>query len=134
MPQAIVPIIMAATAAIGTGVSLYNMANAPSPNAGQPTPSEISTQAISAETMRRNQASQQAAQWLPNLQADTSGGLSPDALRDLSSTFSGNADIANSSTMQNLIQRYFGIDQGASYGGSSSYGGGGSNPLSPGLA
>lgn len=134
MPQMILPIIMAATAAAGTSASIYNSMQGPGTPPG-PTPAEVTKQAVSDETSRRGVATKEASQFLPMLQANTGGGLSPDAYRQLSSNFSGNANLADSSQMKELISKFLGLDTGASFGGSEPFGSssGGSNPLTPGL-
>lgn len=126
--------IIAAIIGSGTaiGTTAFNAANAPSgPKPADP--AEISKQAISTETANRDIATRQAAQFLPGIQANTSGGLSPDALQQFSANFSGNSDLASSPQMKELIAKFLGMDTGATntFGGGSSFGG--SNPASPGL-
>lgn len=133
MPPAIIAAIIGAATTIG--VTAYGKASAPGPNEGQPTPAEMTKQAVTAEQANRATATKQAAQFLPQLQSDTSGGLSPDAYKELSSTFSGNANLSNSPQMQEMVAKFLGLDTGASFGGDQPFGSGsGSSPLSPGLA
>lgn len=134
MPQAILPIILAATAAIGTGTSLYQMANQPGQPKGQ-SPEEITKQAITSEQANRANATKQASAFLPELQSSTGGGLSPDAYSQLASQFSGNAQLGNSPQMQQLVSKFLGLDSGASYGGSAPFGSNtNTSPLQTGLA
>lgn len=131
MPAALIaPIIMAASAATSAGLGIYSLVNQPSAPK-PPSPAEMTQNAIQSETQNRTAATQQAAQFLPALQANTSGGLSPDAYQQLSANFSGNANIADSSSMQQLIARFLGLDTGSSFGTSSQFGT--SSPASPGL-
>ena len=138
MPPAIIGALIAAGATVGT--TIYNKVSAPGPNAGQPTPEEMTKQAVSAEEANRSVATKQAAQFLPQLQSDTSGGLSPDAYRSLAANFSGNANLSNSPQMQQLIAKFLGLDTGATFGGNEPFGSsnssssGGSSPFSTGLA
>lgn len=134
MPQAlplIIGLIGATTAAAGTSASIYNSMQGPS----APSPAEVTKQAISDETSKRGTATKEASQFLPMLQSNTGGGLSPDAYRELSANFSGNANLADSSQMKELISKFLGLDTGASFGGTEPFGSssGGSNPLTPGL-
>ncbi len=135
MPPAIIAAVISAAAAVGT--TIYSKVSQPSaPSSTQPTPAEVTKQAVSSEEANRAQATKQAAQFLPGLQYETSGGLSPDAYQQFSSNFSGNANLANSPQMQQLVAKFLGLDTGASFGGDGSFGGGssgGSSPLSPGL-
>lgn len=131
---AIAAIASLAAAGVGAGTSIYSAMNQPSaPKA--PTPTEMTNQAINAETANRATATKEAAQILPDLQANTGGGLSPDAYGQLSSQFSGNANLGSSPQVQEMVNKFLGIDPGASFGGSSPFGGGssGTNPLAPGL-
>lgn len=137
MPQGILPLIIAAigTAASAAGVSssIYNSMQGPSAPPAGPSPAEVTKQAISDETAKRGAATKEASQFLPMLQANTGGGLSPDAYRELSANFSGNANLADSSQMKQLIAKFLGLDTGASFGGTEPFGSSGSNPLTPGL-
>jgi hypothetical protein len=128
---AIASIVGAGTA---VGSTIYNDVNKPGTPAG-PTPTQLTNQAINAETANRATATKEAAQILPDLQANTGGGLSPDAYGQLSSQFSGNANLGSSPQVQEMVNKFLGIDPGASFGGSSPFGGGssGTNPLAPGL-
>lgn len=131
---AIAAIVGASTSA---GLGIYNTVNKPEAPA-QPSPAEVTKQAISQEETSRGAATKQASQFLPMLQSNTSGGLSPDAYRELSANFSGNANLADSSQMKQLIAKFLGLDTGASFGGSEPFGSGGAtsgtfNPASPGL-
>lgn len=92
MPPAIIAAIIGAAATIG--VTAYEHTSAPGPNAGQPTPAQLQTNAITQATQQRTAAGQEASQLVPGLQADTSGGLSPDATTNLSYLFSGNGQFA----------------------------------------
>lgn len=139
MPQALIaPLILAVSAATSAGLGIYSAVNQPGAPP-QPTPAQVSKDAIASETANRQAAAKSAGQLLPGLQSDTNGGLSPDAYATLSSDFSGNGNIANSPQMQQLVAKFLGIDSGSSFGGSSSsfgssFGGGGSNSItSPGL-
>lgn len=134
MPQAILPIILAVSAATSTGLAIHSAVSQPG-QPSQPSPSDITKQAISNETDSRSQATKAAAQFLPGLQYQTSGGLSPDAYQQFSSSFSGNANLSNSPQMQQLVAKFLGLDSGNSFGGDSTFGSGGgaSNPISPGL-
>lgn len=136
MPPAIIAAAIVAATTVGT--TIYSKMSQPSAPK-QATPAEISTQAINTETSNRATATKEAGQFLPGLQANTSGGLSPDAYKQLSATFSGNADLANSPQMQELVSRFLGLDNSASFGGSEPFGSSGgssgaANPSSPGLA
>jgi len=135
MPWAAIAAIAAlASAGAGIGQTIYSDLNQPS--GPKPTdPAEITKQAVSAETANRQTATKEAAQFLPQLQSDTGGGLSPDALKQFSSTFSGNANLANSPEMSQMVAKFLGLDTGATFGGSEPFGSssGGSNPLAPGL-
>lgn len=134
MPQFIVPIIMAASAATSAGLGIYSAVNQPgAPQQTQQSPADITKQAISAETSSREAATKAAGQLLPGLQYNTSGGLSPDAYATLSSDFSGSPGLANSPQMKALIAQFMGTDTG--FGGNSAFGSGStpSNPISPGL-
>lgn len=120
-----------AAAGVGAGTSIYNATNQPSgPKA--PSPTQLTNSAINAETANRATATKEAAQLLPDLQANTGGGLSPDAYGQLSSQFSGNANLGSSPQIQEMVNKFLGIDQGASFGGTTPFGG--ANPASPGLA
>lgn len=125
MPPVIpfIPLI-AAAATIGSqvGLTLSNQPDSPK----QQTPVQIAQNAVQQETQRRQGQAQNAAQLLPNLQYDTSGGLSPDAYSQLSATFSGNPDIANSSQLQQLVAQFLGT--GGGFGGSSGFASGGLTP------
>ena len=127
--------ILAAIIGAGTsiGTTAFNAANAPSAPK-PPDPATISTNAINAETANRATATKEAAQFLPGIEAN-SPGVNPDYLKNASATFSGNANLAQSPEMQQLIAKFLGVDTGASssFGGGSGFGGGGSNPFSPGL-
>ena len=125
----IISAIIGSATAIGT--TAFNASNQPS--APKVDPTEVSKQAVAGETANREQATKQAAQFLPGLQYNTSGGLSPDAYQQFSSDFSGNANLSNSPQMQQLVAKFLGLDTGASFGGDSSFGSGSSNPISPGL-
>lgn len=128
MPPAIVAALIGAATTVG--VTAYDKISAPSaPQA--PSPADVTKQAITSETSNREQATKQAAQFLPGLQYNTSGGLSPDAYAQFSSADSGNANLASSPQMQQLITKFLGLDTGATFGGDTQYGG--SNPVSPGL-
>jgi hypothetical protein len=131
MPQLILPIIMAATAAAGTAHSIYSSMQGPDTPPGQ-SPADITGKAVALESSNRGTAVKQAAQFLPGIEAN-SPGVSPDYLKDVSSTFSGNANLAQSPEMQQMIAKFLGIDPGASFGGSGSFGSSGSSPLTPGL-
>jgi len=122
---------MAATAAAGTSASIYSSMQGPGTPKGQ-SPAEITQQAISQETKNRGVATKEAAQFLPGIESN-SPGVSPDYLKDISATFSGNANLAQSPEMAQLVARFLGVDQGASFGGSTSFGSSGSSPLTPGL-
>ena len=136
MPQ-LAPVIIASLIGAGTtvGTALFQHFTQPSAPAG-PTPEEMTKSAVSDEESRRQGATKQAAQFLPQLQADTSGGLSPDAYKDLAANFSGNANLADSPQMKQLVAKFLGLDTGAAFGGSEPFGSssGGSNPLATGLA
>ena len=136
MPQAIpliIGIVTAAASAAGTAHSIYSSMQGPDTPPGQ-SPADITKQAVASETAKRGVATKEAAQFLPGIEAN-SPGVSPDYLKDVSATFSGNANLAQSPEMQQLVARFLGIDQGASFGGSSSFGSGsgGSSPFNPGL-
>lgn len=125
----IAAIIGSATA---VGTTAFNAANAPSAPK-PPDPTAISNQAINTETANRATASKEAAQFLPGIQANTSGGLSPDALAQFSSTFSGNANLGDSEQIKQMVAKFLGLETGATFGGTGSFGTGASNPASPGL-
>ena len=125
MPPAIIAAVI--TAATTLGVTGYEIANQPGTPAqpAAPTPTQITNQAVQAETANRSTATKEAGQILPDLQYATGGGLSPDAYQSLASQFSGNAQYGDTASMQQLVARFLGLDQsGASFG---------SNPTSPGL-
>jgi len=135
MPWAAVAAIAAlASAGAGIGQTVYSDLNQPS--GPKPTdPAEITKQAVSQETQGRQLATKEAAQFLPGIEAN-SPGVSPDYLKNTSATLSGNANLAGSPEMQQLIAKFLGLDNGANFGGSGSFGtsgSGGSNPLSTGL-
>lgn len=135
MPQliALAPLLTAAAAATGAGVSIYSAMNQPGAPKG-PTPAQTTQNAIASESANRASAAKAAGQLLPGLQANTSGGLSPDAYQTLSADFSGNADLSKSPQFKELIDKFLGTG-GSSFGGSGSFGDfGTSNPASPGLA
>jgi len=132
---AVIPLIIGLATAATTASGIYNSTQGGN---GQPTPAQIAEQAkqsVSGEEKNRQLATKQAAQFLPQLQSDTSGGLSPDALKQFSATFSGNANLANSPEMSQMVAKFLGLDTGATFGGSEPFGSssGGSSPLSPGL-
>lgn len=129
MPQALIPIIFAVSAATSAGLGIYGAVNRPSAPAG-PTPAQISQDAIKQETDRRSTAATEASQFLPGIQANTSGGVSPEYYSQVSSLLSGNANLSNSSAFKSLINRFLGIDEGG-FGGSGGFGG--VSPSSPGL-
>jgi hypothetical protein len=134
MPWAAIAAI-ASLAGAGTalGNTIYQDVNAPSTSG--PSPTQITNQAINAETANRATATKEAAQILPDLQFNTGGGLSPDAYSQLSSQFSGNANLGNSPQMQAIVAKFLGLDTGASsFGGSTPFGSSTGNPLTPGLA
>lgn len=134
MPEAFIPLIAALVGA-GTsiGTTVYNSMNQPSAPK-PPDPATISTNAINTETANRATATKEAAQFLPGIEAN-SPGVSPDYLKNTAATFSGNANLSNSPEMQQMIAKFLGIDTGATntFGGGTGFGGGGSNPFSPGL-
>jgi hypothetical protein len=118
--------------ATAVGTTAFNAANAPgSPK--PPDPAQITAQAVNAETQNRQTATKEASQFLPTLQSNTSGGLSPEAYDQFASTFSGNANLAGSDAMKQLVAKFLGLDTGATFGGTGSFGTGASNPASPGL-
>src|SRR3981189_1533359 len=121
LATAIATIVGAGTSA-GLGIhSAITEGGAPKP----PDPATISTNAINAETANRATATKEAAQFLPGIEAN-SPGVSPDYLKNASATFSGNANLANSPEMQQLIAKFLGVDTGATntFGGGSGFGGG----------
>lgn len=130
MPQliALAPLLTAAAAATGAGVSIYSAMNQPGAPKG-PTPAEVTKNAISDETAKRDAAGKSAAQVFPGLQYQTSGGLSPDAYQTFGADFSGNADLAGSQQMKDLVAKFLGTDNG--FGGGTF--GGNTSPSSPGL-
>jgi hypothetical protein len=136
MPQALLAILpgllTGGAAAAGTAASIYSSLQGPD-SPSTPNPAEVTKQAVDTETLRRGTATKEASQFLPQLQANTSGGLSPDALQQFSSSFSGNADLGNSPQMKELVAKFLGLDTGATFGGTGSFGTGASNPASPGL-
>jgi hypothetical protein len=103
---AALPAIAAIASLAGTGVGLYENLNRPS--GGGPTPSQMTQSAVQQATRQRQAEATQANQWLPNLQYQTSGGLSPDAYATYSSTFSGNGDLLNTGMMQQMVQNFMG--------------------------
>lgn len=119
--------------ATSIGVTAYDHASAPGPNAGKPTPAEITKNAITAEQGNRQVATKEAAQLVPGLEANTSGATSPDYLKDVSATLSGNANLADSPQMKEMIAKFLGADTGATFGSDQPFGGGSSNFASPGL-
>lgn len=125
--------ILAAVIGAGTtvGTTVYNHLSAPSAPK-PPDPATVTANAVSAETANRATATKEAGQFLPALQASTSGGLSPEAYDQFASIFSGNANLSGSKQMQDLIAKFLGIDTSASFGGSGNFGTG-SSPASPGL-
>lgn len=108
----------------------------------QPTPAQLteqSTQAVNSEASNRTLATKQAAQFLPGIESN-SPGVSPDYLQNTAATFSGNANLAQSPQMQQLIAQFLGLNTGGAFGSSQPFGStsnGAStstaNPLSPGL-
>jgi hypothetical protein len=131
--------IIGASTAVGT--TAFNAANQPGSGPTQPTPAQLteqSTQAVNSEAANRTIATKQAAQFLPGIESN-SPGVSPDYLQNTSATFSGNANLAQSPEMQQMIAKFLGLDNGASFGSSTPFGSGSSgsssnpNPLSPGL-
>lgn len=123
-----VPLITAGAAATSAGLGIYNAVNQPgAPKA--PSPADVTKNAIADETSRRDAAGKSAAQVLPGLQYQTSGGLSPDAYQTFGADFSGNADLAGSQQMKDLVAKFLGTDNG--FGGGTF--GGNTSPSSPGL-
>lgn len=123
-----------ASAAMGIGTSVYSMTNQPgSPAAADP--ATMTKQAIDSETQRRQMATKQAGQLLPDLNAQTSGFTSSNYLKDTASALSGNADLSSSGQFQEMMARFMGTDKGSSFGGGgSTFGSGtGFDPSSPGL-
>lgn len=115
-----------AGAGASVGQAVYTDVNQPS-QPKQPSPADITKNAVQQATQQRQGQAESAAQLLPNLQYDTGGGLSPDAYSQLSSTFSGNAGIGNSQQLQELVNKFLGT-------GNSGFGGpGGFGSTSPGL-
>lgn len=123
----IVPFIPLLAAGVTAGTSIgLDLTNQPS-SPKQPSPADITKNAVQQATQTRQGQAESAAQLLPNLQYDTGGGLSPDAYSQLSSTFSGNAGIGNSQQLQDLVNKFLGT-------GNSGFGGpGGFGSTSPGL-
>lgn len=123
----IVPFIPLLAAGVTAGTSIgLDLTNQPS-SPKQPSPADITKNAVQQATQTRQGQAESAAQLLPNLQYDTGGGLSPDAYSQLSSTFSGNAGIGNSQQLQDLVSKFLGT-------GNSGFGGpGGFGSTSPGL-
>ncbi len=85
--------IIAAIIGSGTaiGTTAFNAVNAPS-GPKPPGPADLalqSKQAVDTETSNRALATRQASQFLPGITSDTSGSLSPEALQQFSSNFSG---------------------------------------------
>ena len=88
MPQlaGIIPIILAATSAASLGITGYELANQPgAPKTATPTAAETTA---TADQTKQNQVAA-VSQQFPNLQAQTGGSLSPDALIQLSTLLSG---------------------------------------------
>jgi len=131
MPQLLLAALPAIIGGIGTTVGLVKGAGGGGQPQG-PTPAQMALNAINQETATRNTATKEASQLLPQLQYETSGGLSPSAYQDLSANFSGNANFANSSQFKDMVARFLGLDTGTSFGGSSPFGST-TNPGSPGL-
>lgn len=130
MPLALIaPLIAAGAAATSAGLGIYSAVNQPGAPA-QPSPADVTKNAIADETSKRDTAAKSAGQLLPGLQYNTNGGLSPDAYATLSSDFSGNAGNAGSQQMKDLIAKFLGTGD-STFGGGSGFGG--SNPASPGL-
>jgi hypothetical protein len=135
MPQAIPIIIGLITAGTSIASTVHSFtAGGGGGGSAPPDPAKITQDAINSESAKRGMATKEAAQFLPGIEAN-SPGVSPDYLKDVSATFSGNANLAQSPEMQQLVARFLGLDQGASFGGSSSFGSGSgsSSPFNPGL-
>jgi len=135
MPPAIIAAIIGAATTVGA--TIYNAKNQPSiPTSTSPSPADVTKNAIATETANREGATKAAAQVLPGLQYNTSGGLSPDAYQTLSADFSGNAGLANSPQMKQLIAQFLGLNTSDTFGGAGAPFGTGStqsNLVSPGL-
>lgn len=134
MPVGLIGAIAAlASAGVGIGTTIYDKVSAPSTPAA-PTPAQVTTDAITQETQKRQAQATSDAQLLPGLQADTGGGLSPDALSTFSSQFNGDAG-GNTPQLQQLVAQFLGLNSGAnnSFGGSGTFGAATSSPSSPGL-
>lgn len=134
MPVGLIGAIAAlASAGTAIGTTVYDKVSAPSAPAA-PTPAQVTSDAITQATEQRKAAASSDAQLLPGLQADTGGGLSPDALATLSSQFNGDAG-GNNPQLKDLVSQFLGLNNGAtsSFGGSGTFGAATSNPSSPGL-
>jgi hypothetical protein len=124
----IVPFIPLIAAGITAGTSIgLTLSNEPggssSSSQQQQDPAQMVQNAVQQETQSRQSKAGQAAQLLPDLQYNTGGGLNQAGLAADSATFSGNGDIANSQTLQDLISKFLGTGSGSSsFGGSTSYG------------
>ena len=136
MPEALIP-VFAALIGAGTsiGTTVYNSMNQPS-GPKPPGPADLalqSKQAVDTETSNRALATRQASQFLPGITSDTSGSLSPEALQQFSSNFSGNSNLSQSPEMKAMVAKYLGLDSGGTdtFGGGTGFGG--ANPASPGL-
>lgn len=134
MPVGLIGAIAAlASAGTAVGTTIYDKVSAPSAPA-PPTPAQVTSDAIAQATQQRQAKATADAQLLPGLQADTGGGLSPDALATFSSQFNGDAG-GNNPQLQALVSQFLGLNSGAAntFGGSGSFGATNSNPSSPGL-
>ena len=127
----IIGLIGATASAAGTSASIYNSMQGPGTPPGQ-SPADITNKAVALETSNRGTATKEAAQFLPGIESN-SPGVSPDYLKDTAATFSGNANLAQSPEMQQMLAKFLGLDTGASFGGSTSFGSSSSSPLSTGL-
>lgn len=136
MPVGLIGAIAAlASAGTAVGTTIYDKVSAPSSSTpAAPTPAQVTTDAITQETQKRQAQATSDAQLLPGLQADTGGGLSPDALSTFSSQFNGDAG-GNTPQLQQLVAQFLGLNSGAnnSFGGSGTFGASTSSPSSPGL-
>lgn len=134
MPVGLIGAIAAlASAGTAVGTTIYDKVSAPSA-ATPPTPAQVTSDAISQASSQRQAQARSDAQLLPGLQADTGGGLSPDALASFSSQFNGDAG-GNNPQLKDLVAQFLGLNPGATsnFGGSGTFGAATSNPSSPGL-
>jgi len=128
MPAAaVLPIILAATAATSAGIGIYDVTH----QGGQTPQQQLQAEtpaAVSQLQQQRAYEASQAGQLLPGIEENTSGGVSPQYLSQFGAAGSGYGDLLGTSQLSQLVNNFLG------QGGTAATSGGTNNGINPALA